>query len=99
MGDVLFIVSFLGLMLAPFIYYGIRGKKGMWYWVGTVSAMGICLGLGELASKLGTGNTLSRNVWNLSLEDGWSLLIICGCTILSWLILQIHLSWKRITKK
>jgi hypothetical protein len=99
MGDILFIVSFLGFMLAPFIYYGIKGKKGMWFWVGTVSAMGICLGLGELASKMGTGATLSRNVWDLSLADPMSLVVVIGCMVVSWTLLMIHLAWKRITKK
>lgn len=99
MADVLFIVAFLGLMLGPFIYYGLRGKKGMWFWVGTIASMGACLGVGEWASSAFTGNTLSRNVWNLSLEDPFSLAVILGCMGASWTLLLIHLAWKRITKK
>ena len=99
MGDILFIIAFLGLMLAPFVYYGIKGKNGMWYWVGTIASMGTCLGLGERASKMGSGATLSRNVWHLSLEGGGSLVVVCGCLALSWTLLLIHLAWKRITKK
>jgi len=99
MGDILFIVAFLGLMMAPFIYYGIKGKKGMWYWVGTIAAMGVCLGIGELVSKQFTGNTLSRNVWNLSLEDSTSLIFVCGSMALSWTLLLIHLAWKKIIEK
>jgi len=99
MGDIIFIVAFLGFMMGPFIYFGIRGKKGMWYWVGTIAAMGICLGIGEGVSKYMTGNTLSRNVWNLSLDKTSDLVLILACMGISWVLLLTHLAWKRLTKK
>lgn len=99
MGDILFITAFLGLMIGPFVYFAIKGKKGFWFWVGTIASMGICLGVGELASKIVTGATLSKNFWNLSLESTPAMLIVLSCMALSWTLLLIHLAWKKLTKK
>lgn len=91
--DILFIILFLGLLLIPFIW------KKMWYWVGTISAMGVCLGIGELLSKNMTGMTLSKTFWVFSLEYPVQAWIILGCMLSAWFLLMLHLSWKMLKKK
>ena len=99
MGDVLFIVAFLGLLLIPFLIFAVKNKKGFWYWVGTVATMGAILGIVELISKLATGKTLSSNFWAFSLQDPGSASVILGCWLAAWILLLIHLAWKMINKK
>ncbi len=100
MGDVLFVIAFLGLMILPFIAVAIWKKMvSFWFWVGTIGAMGICLGIGELISKLSTGNTLSQNFWDFSVQHPLFAIAITASMALSWIILMIHLLWKLITKQ
>lgn len=98
MMDVVFIVVFLGLMLIPFTIFAVKKKQGFIYWVGTVAFMGVCLGIGELTSKLITGKTLSSNFWAFSLDDPGSAIAIIGCMAIAWLLLLIHLSWKMLKR-
>jgi hypothetical protein len=93
MGDVIFIIAFLGLLLIPFVI------KKMWYWVGTIASMGVCLGVGEAISKACTGATLSKTFWNYSLTNPVVAWIMLLCMFLAWVLLMIHLAWKMINKK
>ena len=93
MGDVLFIVAFLGLLLIPF------ALTRMWHWVGTIASMGVCLGVGEALSKWQTGMTLSRTLWVFSLENPVQTYLILTCMLTAWILLLIHLAWWMITKR
>lgn len=93
MGDALFIVAFLGLLIIPF------AVKRMWYWVGTISAMGVCLGVGEGLSKWQTGMTLSKTLWTYSLDHPVQTSLILGCMFAAWVLLMLHLAWWMITRR
>lgn len=93
MGDVLFIIVFLSLMIIPFII------KRMWFWVGTIASMGVCLGIGEFISKQTIGMTLSKTFWLFSLSHPVQAWIILGSMFTAWLLLMLHLAWKMLTKK
>lgn len=99
MGDVLFITAFLGLLLIPMLIFAVKKKQGFWHWVGTVATMGVVLGLGELISKISTGNTLSSNFWMFSKNDPGSAIVIIGCWGVAWTLLLIHLGWKMLNGK
>lgn len=72
-------------------------KIGIWsYFLG---AVGLLIGLGELASEQITGKSLSQDFW-VYIEQyplkGWLLIAFLGLVCCIWLL---HLAWKQIRRK
>lgn len=72
-------------------------KIGIWsYFLG---AVGLLIGLGELASEQITGKSLSQSFWAFHQEHeatGWFLIAFLGAVCCLWLL---HLAWKQIREK
>lgn len=95
LGEIVFITTFVGLMISwPFILKG----KARWFWFACMSGCMIWFGIMEGVAKWfgGENHTLSQYFW-LYFKDhtlGGSLAI--GAMLLAWLLLMLHLSWKKI---
>lgn len=98
MGEMLFIVSFVGLMIGwPFL---IKNPKARWFWFYTMAGCMVWFGIMEAVSKFlgGDGKTLSKYFWEFSLEHPTKAAMALGLMLGAWLILLLHLAWKRLRK-
>lgn len=90
MGDVLFVLGFLALLIGPWILY----KMYLWAW--TLGIIGVVLGIGEGISALMTGKTLSQTFWAFSQQNPLGAIVISASLIIAWMMLLLHLLWKVI---
>lgn len=88
MGEAIFVVSLLALLVVPF------AVVGLWWWFWTMLIIGLWVVAVEIVSKIKDRKTISQKFWGWSLENEKKAWIILSCMLLGWLILLLHLAWK-----
>ena len=81
--DALIAIPILLLLLIPLI------RRGMWRWVGLI----LLIAVYEGALSLWTGRTLSQEFWA---HFEWKLI---GLLAVYWVLLLVHLAWKRLRRR
>ena len=95
MGEVLFTISLLAGLIAPFLLMTGIGRK---YWVVTMSLCCLSVVSMEVYSTLTTGYSISKHFWKWSTLHPMSGHIVLVCLALGWSSLIIHLGWKMWTE-
>ena len=101
MGELLFILSLIIFLIAPFVI------GGLWVWVFCMSTIGLVVILYEIYGRFFTPEkrTISRMFWDWSTakddagkyKNRWKAWMILGLLQLGWLSLLLHLGWRMLT--
>lgn len=98
MGEVLFIVSFVGLMVSwPFLLKG----RGRWFWFACMAGCMAWFGIMEGVAKWfgGENHTLSQYFWLHVKDHPATGYLAIGMMVIAWALLMLHLVWKKIFPK
>lgn len=81
------IIAFL-LLIVPF------ALVGLWWWFGTMCAIGLVVGLAELVAVIRKKRTISQMFWRWAKENkvrAWMVLVSLSA---GWSVVMLHLVWK-----
>lgn len=97
MGEVIFIISLIGGLIAPFAFLQGMGRI---FWLSTMSTIGLVVVVAEILGKAFVGKTISRMYWEWSLAHETTSWIVAGVLVLGWTFgLILHLQWKVIKRR
>jgi len=97
MGEVIFIISLIGGLIAPFAFLNGWGRI---FWLITMSTIGLVVVTAEVCGTMFLGKTISRMYWEWSLAHETTSWIVATVLVLGWTFgLILHLQWKVIKRR
>lgn len=97
MGENIFIISLIGGLILPF---ALLNGWGRWFWITTMSVIGLVVVTAEIIGMQVVGKTISRMYWEWSLAHETTSWIVAIILVLGWTFgLVLHLQWKVIKRR
>lgn len=96
--EALWMLAFVAAPLIGWTFF-LKGWA-RWLWFSVMTGCLTCVLIGELVAKLTTGHTISQHFWIWEKTASlWQIVAVIGLLVFGWLMLMVHLLWKKIFPK